>query len=456
MEGAVELPKVLLSRISSAATEIDRHSDIRVISHYDADGISSAGVICNALLRKGKRFQATLAKSLDAKMIRSLAAENAECLVLADMGSSYLKELEELDSKVIVLDHHSLQGDSEKVIYVNPHMSGIDGMTGCSASAVCMLLAARMSEGNWSLLPVAFGGIVGDRQHIRGLSGVNAYLLQEGVKRKIVEVQQGYILPPGPLGQALSSSIDPYIIGVSGNEKGAKDLLSEAGVPEDASLENLKESAKRKLASILTLMLLKQGCSLSTLEELSTDRYYFPEWKVSASDLASLFNACGRTDHEGIGLGYALRDQRSMEEATKLRKEYKRSVLVSLQKIESKGLSKMDHLQYFYSDNPSLSGMVCGLTMQYLGDRDRPTIALSIVGDSTRISSRATFDILAKGADLATGLREAAAYVGGVGGGHAIASGATIARGKEEEFLKKLNELFGVQKATRAAASSAK
>lgn len=456
MEGAAELPKDLLSRISSAATEIDRHSDIRVISHYDADGISSAGVICNALLRKGKRFQVTLVKSFDAKVIRSLAAEKPMCLVLADMGSSYLKELASLDLSVIVLDHHTLQGDSEKVVYVNPHIWGIDGMTGCSASAVCMLLAAKMDDDNWSLLPIAFGGIVGDRQHIRGLSGVNAYLLQEGLRRNRIEVQQGSILPHGSLKQSLSSSIDPYIVGVSGNENGAKKLLSEVGVTEDASLEELDESAKRKLASILTLMLLGQGCSLSTLEELTTEGYFFPEWKVSASDLASLFNACGRTDHEGIGLGLALRDQRSMEEAAKLRKEYKRSVLASLQKIEGKGLSTMDHLQYFYSDNPSLSGMVCGLTMQYLGHKDRPTIALSVVGESTRISSRATFDILAKGVDLSTGLRDAAAFVGGVGGGHAVASGATIAKGKEDDFLSKLNDILGNQKEKKAAIISAK
>jgi single-stranded-DNA-specific exonuclease len=451
MEGAVELPRELLSRISSAAAEIDKHSEIRVISHYDADGISSAGVICSALLQKRKKFQATLVKSLDEKVIRSMTTDKSECLVMADMGSSYLKELEAIDSKVIVLDHHSLQGDSEKVIYVNPHLSGIDGMTGCSASAVSMLLAARMSEANWALLPIAFGGVVGDRQHIRGLSGVNAYLLQEGIKRNIVEVQQGSLLPPGPLKHMLSSSIDPYIIGVSGNEKGAKDLLTDAGVPEDASLEGLNENMKRKLASLLTLMLLKQGCSLSTLEELSTDRYYFSEWKVSASDLASLFNACGRTNHEGVGLGYAMRDAKSMEEAARLRKDYKKSVLVSIQNIEGKGLSKMEHIQYFYSDNPSLSGMVCGLTMQYLGDKDKPTIALSVVGESTRVSSRATFDILAKGVDLSTGLREAATSVGGIGGGHAIASGATIAKGKEEELLKKLNELVGAQKAKKSA-----
>jgi RecJ-like exonuclease len=41
--------------------------------------------------------------------------------------------------------------------------------------------------------------------------------------------------------------------------------------------------------------------------------------------------------------------------------------------------------------------------------------------------------------------------VGGVGGGHAVASGATIPKGKETEFLAKLDSIVGEQKAEKAA-----
>jgi RecJ-like exonuclease len=40
---------------------------------------------------------------------------------------------------------------------------------------------------------------------------------------------------------------------------------------------------------------------------------------------------------------------------------------------------------------------------------------------------------------------EAAHSVGGVGGGHDIAAGATIPEGTESEFLKHLNRLIGQQ-----------
>jgi RecJ-like exonuclease len=34
---------------------------------------------------------------------------------------------------------------------------------------------------------------------------------------------------------------------------------------------------------------------------------------------------------------------------------------------------------------------------------------------------------------------------GGIGGGHAVAAGATIPEGKDEEFLKSVDEIVGLQ-----------
>ena len=53
-----------VSKLSKKATEfvlsLPKSSRIRVVSHYDADGITAAGVICKALYREGYDFHATL------------------------------------------------------------------------------------------------------------------------------------------------------------------------------------------------------------------------------------------------------------------------------------------------------------------------------------------------------------------------------------------------------------
>ena len=449
MEGE-GLPKPFFSLLSQAAEEVCRHPEVRVLTHYDADGISSAGIIANALLRKGIRFQLTMSKSLEAETIERVGS-GVKCLILADMGSSFLAELERLDASVVVLDHHVPVGDSKKVIHVNPHLFDIDGMTAGCAGAVSMMFALAMDERNWDLLPIAFAGIVGDRQHIRGLSGINKWLLEGGLARRVVELRPGSLLPEGRLADEISGEIEPYIIGVSGSMQGAMSLLKEAGVPEDASLIQLNESERRRLTSLVALRLLEQGCTTSSMEEQITDRYYFPSWETTADDLAQLLNACGRTDQEGVGVALALKDSKARQIAERLRKEYKESVLEAMKIIVHDGVVRKQNLQYFISSNPSLSGVLAGLTMQYVGDCEKPTIALSMQGEKVRVSSRASLRLVEKGVNLAVALRDAATTVGGHGGGHAVASGATIAKGKEEAFLQKLDEIIGQQKSARAA-----
>jgi RecJ-like exonuclease len=448
MDTGTQLPDKLLSRISSAKTELEKASEVRLISHYDADGISSAGVMCNAFLRAGKRFHATMTKSLTEKLIAE-SAPGCETMVFSDMGSSYLDALEQLPCTVIVLDHHSPQKDSEKVVHVNPHLANIDGMTSASASAVCMLLAANMDERNWDLLPIAFAGIAGDRQAIRGLSGLNQWLFEEGKKRGIVEVRPGSMLPEGPLLAGLIGSTDPYVIGISGSPDGAKALLGEAEIPENAEADKLDVATRMKLSSLLALKLSAQGTPVSTLDEVVHERYYFPRWGMSADALAGLLNACGRSNNEGVGLALTLGDPSAMEQARTLRQSYVDEVQAALRGVVQKGLTQMENVQYFINENLGLSGILSGVAMQYFGNRDKPTLALAESGDEIKISSRGTFDLLEKGVDLAAALRECAQKVGGVGGGHRIASGATVPKGRETEFLQLVDRMIGEQKAQK-------
>lgn len=452
MEPGTTLPDKLLSRISIAKSEIYRFQEVRIISHYDADGISSAGVLCNALLRAGKRFHATMTKSLTKDLISEMA-EGCDLLILSDMGSSHLDALEGLPCKVIVLDHHAPPRDSEKVVHVNPHLVGIDGMTSGSASAVCMLLAVEMDERNWDLLGIAFAGIAGDRQAIRGLSGLNQWLFEEGLKRNVVEVRPGSMLPEGELLSGLVGSTDPYVIGVSGSPEGAKVLLEEAGIPVGARAEEIEEAQRMKLSSLLALKLTAQGTPVITLDEVVHERYHFPRWDMSADAFAGLLNACGRSNNEGVGLALALGDEEAMKHAQALRQEYVDEVQASLLRVIGKGITKGENIQYFVNENLGLSGILSGVTMQYFGDRDKPTLALADTGTEIKVSSRGTFELLDQGVDLAAALRESSQKVGGVGGGHRIASGATVPRGREKEFLELVDKMVGEQKAQKKDAA---
>ena len=82
MDDVVQIPTNLLARFKSAAAEVEKASEVRVISHNDADGISSAAIVCATLLRKNKRFQCT--------MSRDLRNQWLEALLRVAISSSYL------------------------------------------------------------------------------------------------------------------------------------------------------------------------------------------------------------------------------------------------------------------------------------------------------------------------------------------------------------------------------
>ena len=67
---------------------------------------------------------------------------------------------------------------------------------------------------------------------------------------------------------------------------------------------------------------------------------------------------------------------------------------------------------------------------------DLPLIGFADKEDGqVKASARATQELVDKGLDLSTALKKAAKELDGIGGGHNIAAGATIGKGKEEEFL---------------------
>ena len=445
MSGSVALPAKFSEGIGKASDAIRSAGRLRVVSHYDADGIAAGAVAAGALAACDKQFHLTMAKGFSDELVERLRKEGNDAVLFLDMGSGQIDALESLDASVVVLDHHKPVRKSKKVLQVNPHLYGVDGMTECCASTLALLLAVALEQSSWKLAPVALAGIVGDRQHMGGMKGVNRQLLDEAVDKEFVKTQKSLNLKGATVEKAISGSVDPYLVGLSGRSENVLAFLESMNIDPDTPLGSLDEFYRRKLTSMLSLRLMGQGCRPETVEELVTEVLWIPSMNLSAADLADLLNACGRLDHESLGLALSLGDSSAMEEASSLRAEYNGRLMKRLLAIESDGVEQMDSLQYFDVDEPSLAGAICGLSMQYILDQSKPTLALSSVSSEIKVSSRGTKYLVSKGLDLATALRSAAESVGGVGGGHAVAAGATVPEGKRDEFLSSCDSIIGKQ-----------
>jgi RecJ-like exonuclease len=437
-----DVPRELLNRLKKAKDIIlSEKGIVRVISHYDADGICAAGIMSNTLNRQKIKFHVTLTRSLSDEFVDILKKEDYPVSVFCDMGSGHLKSLSEFTGKVIVLDHHVAQEDSQNPLLINPHIFGINGTDEICASSLAFFWASLVNEDYWDLSALALAGLIGDKQHLNGLLGYNAYLVDIALKKGIVEKRRSLKFGSSKIKTSLMEDLDPFIANLTAREDKILEFLNEMNMDSDTKVEDLDVSQRRLLSSAIMIKLLGRHLRPEIVEGIITNKYWLPKWKLFATDLSNYVNSCGRMDQMGVGLALCLGDERALEKAKELRKIYKDKLRKGILRLETEGAHQKNNIQFFYCENPSLAGAHAGLGMMYLFDQEKPVIALSVVESETKISSRGTKYLVSKGLDLAFACRKAANEIGGRGGGHPVASGATIPKGKEEAFLELVDDI---------------
>ncbi|MGZ7109417.1 MAG: DHH family phosphoesterase, partial [Methanobacterium sp.] len=160
----------LLNRADQACSLIKEHIDkeniVRVISHNDSDGLSAAGVMCNAISKEGGKFHVTIIPRLKEEFITKLKSERYKIFVFCDMGSAYPDLVSKLKGNVVICDHHQISGEIEdkfeNLVHVNPHLFGLDGTRDISASGVSYISVRGMK--NTELSGLALVGAFGDMQ----------------------------------------------------------------------------------------------------------------------------------------------------------------------------------------------------------------------------------------------------------------------------------------------------
>jgi RecJ-like exonuclease len=353
--------------------------------------------------------------------------------------------LEGLTYPVIVLDHHRPTRDSDRIAHVNPHFDGVDGAREVCGATTTWLFTLVIDEANWDLAGTAMAGAISDKQAVGGFVGLNAALFAEAVERKIVVPERRLALRDMPLAKAVVSSVEPYFRGLSGRPSDAEAFLRGAGFDPQANLRTMDAATRRRLTSVLAARLVEQGAAPEALDSLVEDRYWIEPDQMYAQDLEAYVNGCDRLGQEGLGMAVCLGDREALSKAEGLLEQYTSRLLGYLVSLESQGLFPKKHIQFFYCDDASLAGSVSGTGMQFFFDQSKPVLGLSVMDGQTKVSARGTRDQIARGLDLAVALREAAMAAGGNGGGHNIASGATIPKGKEDRFLVQIDEIVGQQ-----------
>lgn len=437
-----------ISKLSKKAAEIvlslPKSTRIRVVSHYDADGISAGGIICNALYREGYDFHATLMRNPFDKGLERLAKEENELIIFSDMGSGQIETMEKLGCKVIIFDHHQyLKSEVGKdVLQINANLCGIDGNYESSGATLSFFFAKTLNAENEDLSPLALAGAIGDKQHIGGIRGFNKEILESALEGEFLKEQMGIKLYGDSLFDALYFSIDPYYKGLSGDKDEIERILDKLNINKNTKIEDINKDKLIRLQSFLLFKLIKTGCPKNILDITIRKRYFSESLGCELERFADLLDACGKNGYRGLGLSICLGDSNAFGEAKTVEKEYKQKILEYLIELEKDETKEVEGMRYFYSESSSLGGVVAGIAMNYILDEKKPLFSIAKKEDEIHVSCRGNQNLVKKGLDLGGAMKKVTSVLGGHGGGHKIAAGATIALEKEKEFLEKVDKIL--------------
>ncbi len=439
------LPEPLDERLNEAVEVTKTAERARILSHYDGDGTAAAALLTLALLREGMEVHTTLSHQLEPEELEALDLDSADVLLVSDMGSAQVDFLEKFKLPVVILDHHQPLRESKSVIQINPHLFGLSGTKDLCGATTAWLFTLAMAEANLDLAGIALIGCIADRQHVGGFEGINKALFGKAVEENVLKPERALALADLSMEEALLYSVGPYFKDLSGRKNRVQKFLSDMHLDAGTRFRELRDAEKENLVSTLSLWLLRQGVRPETVEHLVEERYWYPPYGIYVDELEAYVNACSRHGEESLGLSLSLGDFSERERAEEIRTKHWKEVLKGLMKVEDDGVFSKKHVQFFYTDVATLAGSVAGVSMRYLLDQEKPTLALVVADGMTKVSARATDYLIEKGLNLAEALKLGAEAAGGSGGGHNIASGATISKGKEERFLDAVDSVVGKQ-----------
>jgi RecJ-like exonuclease len=461
----------LESRAEACAEALQTADEVLLASHIDADGLTSAAVAATALRRADIPFEVVFKNQLDDAEIASIAATDYDTVLFTDFGSGQLEAIAAQEAAgaftPVIADHHK-PADAETAYHLNPLLEGIDGASELSGAGAAYVLARHLEDDgtdNRDLAALAVVGAVGDMQASDGeLHGANADIVAQGEAAGAVRTATDLALygkQTRPLPKLLEYASEVHVPGVSNDPNGAVAFLEDLAVDLKEGGEwrrwvDLDDDERQTVASALVQRALNRGVAASKVDGLVGTTYSLaaePEGTElrDASEFSTLLNATARYDRADVGLAVCLGDREAaLERARTLLREHRRNLSEGIEWVTDQGTTREDHVQWFDAGDrirETIVGIVAGMAVGSDGiDRSTPIVAFAEKGDDeVKVSARGTNALVRRGLDLSAAMAAGAAAVGGEGGGHDVAAGATIPAGERRAFLDAVDRAVGEQ-----------
>lgn len=446
-----------IERTAEIIKPILKDKKVKLLTQFDTDGLTAASIIIKMLLREGVNFESRVYKQLTSEVIDNLSVSGNDLLILTDFGSGQLNLLKNVIEKtnVLILDHHEpVDFKHDNLFHINPLLFGEDEL---SSSIISYLFAKSVNMKNMDSIDLAIIGAVADVVEEKWeFKGFAKKIFDEAGLISKVSVTKGlrlYGRNTRPIYQSLAYTVDPFIPGISGSESHAVQFLSEIGISvksggEWKKLKDLSIEEQQKLASaiIRERMGIKEDA-----EDVFGDIYTIlgrPEELQDVREFSTLINSCGRMGSSAIGIRLCLGDYSILENSMDVFGQYRKSISTSLSYVRERKnfLRNTDFATYIIAGSSIPDTIIGTITSIVLNSNLVETKPLFGLADSdngsVKVSARSPRnleinlrEILVKAVKQIDEKAEA--------GGHMLAAGAFIPKGKEDEFIKIVDKILG-------------
>ncbi len=437
-----------IEEISKEFLRSIKEKPVRIISHHDTDGITSATIIAKALKRLDKKFSIKIVKSLTEVIIKKeLEKQKKQVIMFTDLASNSLEHFQNLEEPIFILDHHEIHKEdlNERIKIINPHLFNEEEVCG---AGIAYLFAKALSKENSDLSKLAIIGMVGDR-HESNISKINQQIIKD---TSDLVIKKGLLLYPAtrPLKRALEYSTSLYIPGVTGSPEGVSELLRETGVSFEKSLIDLDDD---EMSRLITAIMVRKA-SHSKKDEIIGNLYLlkFFNTKEDVRELSVLINACSRLGHSDIAIGLCIENKQAREKALDIYTKYKQELISGLrivekmQKIQGNGfviMNAKDEIQ------DTIIGTITSILSSSLNYKEGTVlIGMAYNEDKIKVSARISGregrnlkEVLEKTIISFKHETNSIAEVGG----HHHAAGCLIERDKEFEFIDALKKNLEIE-----------
>ncbi|MFB6271001.1 MAG: DHH family phosphoesterase, partial [Halobacterium sp.] len=310
------------------------------------------------------------------------------------------------------------------------------------------------------LAALAVVGAVGDRQTVNGeLVGANTAIAAEGVEAGVLDTAKDLALygtQTRPLPKLLEYASEVYVPGITNDENGAVRFLDGLDVDlhdggDWRTWASLSHDERQTVVSALVKRAVRHGVASDDLTDLVGTTYTLAREEPGtelrdASEFSTLLNATARYERADVGLAVCLGERGApLDAARELLREHRRNLSEGLNWVQSEGVNVEDDVQWFHAEDrirETIVGIVAGMALgSDATESDRPIVGFGNKNDDeVKVSARATSRLVDQGLDLSVVMQEASQAVGGDGGGHVVAAGATVPKGEERAFLDEAAE----------------